>query len=183
MVEILNKRTMFALYWKGEFGNKLQVWPTLEELRSSGYTGLLGLRYAGATGGGRCEYHIPLERVAERIDAWVRDGADRNLISLWEMAPHERAILSGEVILSVRGWELYFSREKTPMRQALTAAPEYAHGLTALLILKATLDPASYDDLMELFETYPDSAVEFSSFETALGDCWRNTIIWEVRNY
>lgn len=164
MSTILNKRAMLALYHKGAFGNRLRMWKSPEEFLQSGYVGFVTLRYAGL-GGSRCDYRVPAPQVPKRINEWVCQGACRQLISIWEGAPDEKwCTMNGEVIRSARGWELLYSREKLPMRYALKKSSLCVYGLTALAVLKTTLDPSSYDDLMELFDLYPDCAVEFTAF-------------------
>jgi hypothetical protein len=56
--------------------------------------------------------------------------------------------------------------------------------LEAKITLRRYLDSSSYDDLMDLVETFPEHVIEFGAYETNLGNIpGRNTVIWEVRKY
>lgn len=184
MTQILNKTAMYDLLDSGSLGNTLPMWRTVEEVRESGYTGPVGLRIRRGSGGGRHEYNIPFACLAERIDAWVRDGIARDSIIIQQMAPHtEHGLINGEVIRTPLGLELFYSRVRLPMKEALAVEHERVVGIRALTILRYFLDGSSLDDLMELMDLWPTSAIEFSAFDIPLGIRHRNTIIWEVRDY
>jgi hypothetical protein len=44
--------------------------------------------------------------------------------------------------------------------------------------------PASYGDLQELLERFPDWVIEFATYSCEVGCiARRNTVFWEIRNY
>jgi hypothetical protein len=52
------------------------------------------------------------------------------------------------------------------------------------MTLKQHLSPASYGDLQELLERFPDSVIEFATYSCEVGCiAWRNTVFWDIRNY
>ena len=81
-------------------------------------------------------------------------------------------------------YALTYSTIKKPMNPALKEETKYAAGLNALLLLKKSLCPSSFDNLETLLDIYPESVIEFGAYEVNVGVIPnRNTLIWEVRNY
>jgi hypothetical protein len=111
-------------------------------------------------------------------------GIDPESCTFNESMPDERIVMQGEVLLSENHYELTYSCARgLSMREALENA-QSARGLRAKMILAQYLDPASLDDLQVLLAMYPDSVVEFSTYECNVGNiAGRNAIFWEVRNY
>lgn len=180
-MEIHNKKEMIRLYNKGAFGNKLRTWGSLQALHNSGYKGTVSIRVAGVAGGNLCFYGVQISDVEKVI---LGNNLDNFYIN--ESAPDDKLLIQGEVMRDVygRGIAIYYSRLKCPMRSALLAKGESADGIRALGILRTYLTPSSFDDLLELLDTYEGGVIEFSAYGKKLGDCrGRNTIIWEVRNY
>ena len=100
-----------------------------------------------------------------------------------EAAPDHALLIQDEVMLSTEYISLFYSQEKTTMRKALQRG-QHTGGLRALCLLRQHLFPSSWEDIQELLERFPDSVIEFSAFEYAVGFLRnRNTVIWEVRNY
>lgn len=176
---ISTKAANYDLWLRGRFGNLLRVWESLEALDESGYSGLVTMRYKSPASPWM-RYAIPLEDVRPQALAWVLEGADLDLMVFSETLP-DRETLQGEF----DGLHLHFSRARgLKMRDALRDHGEHADGPGARLLLKAALDPASYEDLMSLVEDWPGHVVEFSAYGCDIGTIpGRNTIIWEVRAY
>lgn len=182
-MKILSKREMYALYQRGAFGNKLRTW-SLEDYLASDFAGTVVLRYAGTGGGAKTVYHIPRDHVEAHVVDFEKEGLSRDRIQVNESAPDELLTIQGEVMRSTDHLTLRFSRAPQPMRVALKLQPEHAEGLRAQLLLQTYLSPASYDDLMELLDTYDGAVVEFSTFSVDVGYArGRNTVVWEVRHY
>ena len=72
-----------------------------------------------------------------------------------------------------------------PMRRTMAKGLHKHRGyLETKILLDTYMDPSSRDDLDSLFDLYPDSAIELTTFDINVGQFpHRNTIIWEVRNY
>jgi hypothetical protein len=52
-------------------------------------------------------------------------------------------------------------------------------GLRAVMLLRQTLFPSSWDNVQDLFARYPSAAIEFSAYEFPVGHLrGRNTVIW-----
>ncbi len=114
----------------------------------------------------------------------VGKGYSETVLRFNESMPDELLIVQGEVMHYLWGLELTYTNVRKPMNKALEEETRYASGLVAKIILENAMDSSSFEDLMALFEIYPDSAVEFSTYEINVGDISnRNTVFWEVRNY
>jgi hypothetical protein len=179
-----NKKQAYALFHNGRLGNKFRTWDSVRDFVYSGYAGMATMRYKGTvTGKAWVAYNVPHTEVANRAKQWIAQGADPMMIVVNESAPDERLAIQGEIVMTIKGLSLFYSTEKAKMRVAL-ANGKQCYGLKALALLRRYCDASSYDDLMELLELYPDSAIEFSVYQMNVGCCRaRNTVIWEVRNY
>jgi hypothetical protein len=167
----------FYRRWKNlEFGNRIRMFDTQQDLRESGYTGLVSARSKGIAGGGRTAYGI------KAFDAaFERYYAD---MTFNESAPDDVLLFQGELMHGCpEGYYLFGSTTKLPMRQAMLQGVQY-HGVRALGLLKYYCWPASYDMLMELLDKYPDAVIEFGAYGKELGELpGHNVVIWEMRNY
>jgi hypothetical protein len=185
---VLTKEDMWVRYGKGEFGNRLRSWLSLEALQADGYGGLVVVRYKAASAQW-IKYGIPQADVPATIDRFVAEGADRSLFVFNEAAPDDKITIQGEYLRNAissgghQPGQLHYSLEPGTHRGCLRDYPKWADGLEAKWILQRYLDQPSYDWLMELTELYPDHTVEFSTFRTKVGDLRWNTIFWEIRAY
>jgi hypothetical protein len=175
-VKIGTKREFYELWHKGLLGNRPRTWDSLDALLASGYTGTVTIRTKRG-GGGKCAYRVPVTNI-ETAREW---GESVGALTFNESMPDGDLVLQGEV---QRPWELTYSTERgLPMREALKHAKR-ASGAVAQSILKTALSPASYNDMEDVWELYPDAVIEFSAYRQDVGDCrGRNAIVWEVRNY
>lgn len=188
---VLNKRSNYELWSKGFLGNKLRMWRTYDEWAASGFNGLLVLRYLAGGGGGRCTYHLKPHELAAEMDRWERNGADRKLMMINEMAPGQETTIQGELFNGIQPDDasgefdtFLHSFVNKPMREALAEESFTTHGLRSRLLLKHFMTPSSYEDLLVLLEIYPNHVFEISVFSKCLGDTpGRNAVVWEVRRY
>jgi hypothetical protein len=175
---------MYQHYQAGHFGNKFHTWDDIPHWLASAYRKPVCMRYKGAMAGGKCAYHVAPESVCDVDNEWAQQGLDPKLITINESADDTALTIQGEVMRSTRHLSLRYSQTPLPMRNALAASERHAEGLEATCILKTYLDPASYEDLMDLLDTYEDAVVEFSTYSVDVGRCpRRNTVVWEARNY
>jgi hypothetical protein len=185
-MRIPDKKTFYEMYEKGAFGNKLRTWDSIYDFFGDcdlGWRGKVSMRYRGAGGGGFCKYNVTCADANAVLDQWVREGADPNLVVLNESAPDDRLVWQGELLNAVDGWVLRYSEEKAKMRDAMTKAQQI-RGIAVIALMKYTMTPSSYEDVMAIFDLFPDSVVELSVYAHRVGVIpGRNTVIWEVRNY
>lgn len=171
---------MYDLYSRGLFGNRLHHWNSVDEWMEDYEAGNIsvGFRRKDIPGAYAPTYN-------EFMVMWCEnDHTDWDKLCVSEISSDEHTLLMAEVSRSENYFDMTYSFEKQKMKPAFKKSENYATGHTALCILKTFLDPSSYDDLMELFDTYPDSVIELSAFSKDVGIVpHRNTIIWEVRNY
>lgn len=183
MNRLETKAQMYQAYHRGAFGNRLLAWPTLEAYRASGYANPIVLRYSGKSGGAWCEYNLAPENIDAVVARWVSEGADPCKITVNESANDSALILQGEVMRSIEYLSLRYSTVPKPMRLALAECQHHVGGLQARLLLEATLDDPSMDDLNRLLDDYEGAVVEFSTWDRPVGVYTRNTVFWEVRHY
>lgn len=175
---VLSKRDFVNRYEQGEFGNRSPTWNTLEDFLSAKYIeGLVHVR--NRTAGGDTYYDQTPQQAAE---LWKKLPSSQYYISA--MAPTEKTLFQGEVIQGVKGLDLLFSTIVKPMRPALAESSERVQGVVASMLLTYYLNFNSRDWLNELFDRYPQHAIEFSTYSV----CWGtlsgfNTLFWEVRRY
>lgn len=185
MPEIPDKKTAYDHFLRGGFGNKPQTWNSLEELDGSGYYGEVVLRYKGIGGKDLPQYgiHLSIAEAATVAKQWFSQGARPALLAINEAASDHDLTIQGEVMQTIEHYALFWSDEKTTMREAMKNGRQ-AYGREALALLKRYLSPSSYEDMQELLDMYPSHVIEFSSYRYNVGGCrGRNTFIWEVRNY
>ena len=173
---------------RGAFGNVLRTWPSREAWEESGFDGLMGLRYNSPLP--RCPFvtSIPANRILVHYHLWLNAGWEPGRIIFCEAAPHDRNLLQGEVRrCAPAGLYLDYSTQTgLDMRAAMRdeAGWQHTEGLKARQILQWGLNAQSYADIMELLNIWDDHTVEFSAFNTLVGELpGRNACIWEVRYY
>jgi hypothetical protein len=177
-----SKKDSYSLLHSGRLGNRLRMWDSFDEILKSGYSGTVSIRYK-STGGGFVAYNVPLEDIPKVQQEWKDKGAKEELMTYNESAPDHLMLIQGELMRNDNHIYLFHSSEKSKMSIAL-ANGKHADGMDALNLLKRHLNTASYDDIMQLLEMYPDSVIEFSAYSKCLGNLpGRNAVIWEVRNY
>ena len=85
---------------------------------------------------------------------------------------------------NTENYSLVYSTVKAQMNIAFQKGRLFARELKALNLLKGNLCPSSYEGMQTILDMFPDSIIEFSSYEINIGNIPnRNTVIWEVRNY
>ena len=178
-MNITSKAAMYTLLRQGAFGNTPETWRTESELIESGYLGEVGIRNLVGSGGVFYPHLSVLS--ALMIFGHLKFCGQKAIFS--ESAPDHLRTIQGEVC-EYEG-QLYFdySFEKTHLRAAMRHATQSV-GLAARTILRSYLSPSSYEDLMTVLELYPGHVVEFTAFETCVGNLrGRNSYTWEVRKY
>jgi hypothetical protein len=181
-MKVKNKIESYRMYHAGFFGNRLRAWDSYEEVLQSGYKGRVSMRVKGGPKN-VYEYKVPIAEIPKIQREWISQGISLNLITFNESAPDHLLLIQGELMRSTDYYHFFYSTEKKPMREALKNGL-VADGFFAKMLLEHYLNPSSYADLMALMDHFPDSVIEFSVYSRNLG-CfpWRNTIIWEVRDY
>lgn len=183
MNSVLTKEENYKLYEAGAYGNKIRTWKNLEGLKASDFTGNVVIRYKVV------DRPLSLRGVGvEHIDQYITEleaeGYNRELMTFNEMAPDQYLTIQGEVMLSPRHYTLTYSDVPTLMKLAFKQRRIYSEGVEAMMLLRRHMEPASYDDLQDIFDEHPDCIVEFSCYSITLGSCpRRNTVFWEVRSY
>jgi hypothetical protein len=179
-MKIENKLQMYELYEKGDFGNKFPCWNNLEDYLASGYEEPVALRHKTNGLSGFFLPNLTKEEVKKKIEFMA---LGRNEIHITACAPDELRTIQGEVVNNENGTELFYSYLKKPMRQALKEGGIIATGLRAISLIAQHFDINSYENLIDLFQKYPEHVVEFTCFRRSVGELRWNTVVWEVRSY
>ena len=185
---IPDKATYYRLSNAMKLGNTLPVWGSIEEIIADEYDGLVAIRMQGPNGGREFIPNLTITQASARAKAMIERGTDPAHI-LYQMMDGGggRRTLTGFVMRTERGYHLEYSFRDELVRDAMAKdhhAGNHATGLRAKLMMQAHMEPNDWEDLMDLFDAYPDAIIEFSVFERDLG--WakrRRTIYWEVRHY
>ena len=184
---------MYDLYQRGLFGNRLKDWPTPWAcLDDPNRPSIVGIRYRGLVKNAPCIPHISIDQLENVVARLSLDGWEPSRMLTCESFPNHARTIQGEVCRSENFYDLRYSDVQLMMRDAFRIETKYARGLEAKILLEHYMDPASYDDLMDIFEMYDSAtvdpydnsvAVEFTCLNTDIGVCpGRNTLIWEVRH-
>lgn len=172
-----DKQDFYRRWQKMEFGNRIRMFDTQEDLKESGYNGLVSARTKGVAGGGRTAYGVKaFDAAHERSFA----GMTFN-----ESAPDDVLLFQGELThIALGGYCVFGSTLKLPMRQAMSEGGTQYTGIRALAVLKHYCWPSSYDMLMELLDEYEGAVIEFGCYGKEVGELpHHNVLVWELRNY
>ena len=175
MKPVLNKADYYIRWQNQEFGNKLRSWACFEDIAP--YNGLVTMRHVEPNSK-LTKYEIPVTKI-KTVAVDVLSNYRFN-----ESAPDKYLLAQGEICYNHKGWNLFWSTEKTQMRNALLNFARTSTGVVARETLKHYCCPGSFSDIEALVELYPDHVIEFGCYARPLGNiAHRNTIIWEVRKY
>lgn len=182
---VLTKHGFVERYAKGEFGNASPTFDKITDFLKE-YEHLSGLFHIrNRVKGGPTWYDVPVSDVASTWERVCSSGlASPDNLYISAMAPTPLTTIQGEVFITRKGIQLYYSNVKAPMREALQTQAHEADGITSKGLLQHYMNPKSYDWLQVLFERYPEHVIEFSCYSI----CWGtlpgyNTVFWEIRQY
>jgi len=179
-----SKVEYYYLFERGFFGNKPLTWNSLDECIESGWNG--GICIRGRKGIFRSLTRFDLSKIQAKkyILELEKKGIPEKDLTFNQSLPNEELLIQGEIMKSENYYDLTYTTIKEPMNYAFAKEMLTAKGIKALFLLKQNLFPSSYTDLQTLFDIFPDSIIEFGSYNIPLGILPnRNTLIWEVRNY
>jgi hypothetical protein len=187
---ILTKRKNYELCHAGAYGNRVLQWASIEEWKASGYDKPVAMRVALQAGGGPKAFHVPPDVVEYRARLWEKMGIPRERIRLSEMVDGVR-LLQGHYLNDVyvqdgeARWGYFrFTMKTGAMPLAFMEEDRNIWGLRADLLIRSVMTPSSYSDWRELLDRYPGHVLEFSVWESCLGDIpGRNAVVWEIRRY
>ncbi len=180
-----NKDECYLLYNHNIFGNRALAWDSYEGLLKSGWKGQVCIRGRRTQiARGKVVYNVDINEVPKIIKQFEKQGIFKHHLSFNQSMPDEHLVIQGEVMRTFLGLSLWYTTKKVPMNKALSLESLYAEGLRAKLLLETNMFPSSYSDIEALLELFPDSAIEFSTYDICVGNIPnRNTVVWEVRNY
>ncbi len=180
-----SKHENHRLLMQGEYGNTIQNWMDIEEVRQSGFKGQVGLR--SWTPGFRTVYHID-QHDMEKTLREAKWSYPRHEFYWSGMTPDDHLRLQGEFIDGMRNGSyvhrsLTYSTIQKPMKIAFMQETKHVDGIAAEIIIRNAMDDQSHEKFMELRERYSNAAIEFSCWDIPMGTLGWNTVFWEVRDY
>ena len=179
-----SKREFYLLYENNLLGNKALTWNSYDEIVESEWKDCVCVRYRKNSERSKVKYNIPIDRLEHLISDLEKEGIYKKDLLFNQSMPDEKLTIQGELMQTENGFYILYTKVKKPMNIALRESEKSVWGLKAKLILERYLDASSYADIKEILEIFPDSVIEFSSYEINVGTLpGRNTIIWEVRNF
>jgi hypothetical protein len=181
---VRNKVDFYDRFQAGEFGNRPRTWSNYTDLNSDPYQGPIVVRYR-APKSPFLTYNVPQSELLTRLTRYVEiHGADWEKFRFNEAMPDDHLMIQGELTDQPGGIHLHYSTAPHSMREALRHYGKHTLGLRAKHLLKANLDPDSYEWLYHLLDTYPEHTIEFSTYDRHVGLLeGHNTVFWEVRLY
>jgi hypothetical protein len=181
---VRNKVDFYDRFQAGEFGNRPRTWSNYAALQSDPYSGSVVIRYKDPNSP-FLTYNVQQSELPSRLTRYVEVyGAEFIKFRFNEAMPDDHLLIQGELIDQPGGIHLHYSTAPHPMCEALRRYGKHASGLRAKHLLKANLDPDSYEWLYHLLDTYPEHTIEFSTYDRHVGLLeGHNTVWWEVRLY
>lgn len=187
---VKDKADYYFLYNSGFLGNRPLTWNSIDEIAKSKWKGKICLRGKTGIPRSKSRFNMTLEETFQYVKELEREGISPEKLTFNQSMPDEYLTIQGEVTREgkLMGGKadfifLTYSMIKEPMNRAFEKETLHEQGIKALMKIKGNLDAPSYENLLELFRIFPDSMIEFSSYDIGVGNLNRNTIFWEVRNY
>ena len=171
---------MYDLLIRGAFGNRLRMWTTDQAYLDSGFDGLVGIRCIGS--GLPCRYYQPMSTAVQQANE-LRELYSCDVVYN-EMSPDEKITIQGELSDGQDYYAVEYSTKKAHMRGALALERISVASRSMPAIIRRHFSERSLEDLYLILDQFPGCVVEFTAFNTYIGDLpGRNVIVWEVRHY
>lgn len=185
-----NKHESIDLFARGAYGNNIPTYANpYEALKTSEQSFVI--RYKGPPGvQGPAIYGIQDICLNDVWRDLIKSGWKEECLYVNSEIPNKRIVFQGE--LSTGNWTdpewLLVGCEDSGihMREAMKRSTFKARGWKARAYLQLKMDPASWDDLNAVINTWPDGVIELVIFDTpygSLASTGRRVILWEVRSY
>jgi hypothetical protein len=171
-----SKQSVVRLLRLGFFGNTLRTWAAPSDMPKELWKDQsLPWSLRSLKPGGQFIHRIPFK---EMLAHWTPD------YYVCEPADDNDVLIQGEIFRCASGLHLTFSYAKTTLREAMRRHTLRANGIDVHQVLRPVMSPESWDEIMDCLDLGGSPVVEFTVFNHYIGDRpWRNTIIWEVREY
>ena len=183
---ITNKQQMYDLLLKGELGNTIEAFMSLDAWKASPTRNKYPLWMVRTLKpGGPLSVNCPRDEVEETASR--PEFQDAGVCIAYMITSTYQTIWQGDVMRTTDGLTLV-GNSYPPLgynwRDAMKSPESAVSGVRAAAKLRYILNPDSYDDVEYLLDEYPDHVVELSVFERSVGVIPnRNYVTWEVRKY
>jgi len=191
---IADKSQYLRLASKGELGNTLRIWNSLEELAKRGCSSNARLTIRNRVRSS--PFFVPsvyAVDVAKMVKSLVDRGANPESMYFQEI-PHLAGckdpkcqgcgrLINAEAVRDESYIYLaYGTNPSLSLRLDVLGSGRTANGLEAISRIKA-LDEGCYETLQDIWDRYPESVIEFTIFGSPVGEFRQNFVVWECRNY
>lgn len=184
-----NKHESIDLFSRGCYGNNIPTYANPSAALNTDEPFFV-IRYKGEPGvQGPAIYGIARNCLISEWQRLIREGWKEERLYVNTEIPNKRIVFQGE--LSTGNWadtQWYLVGCEEPgmhMREAMKRSTFKATGWKARAYLQTKMDPASWDDLNAVINTWPDGVIELVIFDTPFGSLastGRNCVVWEVRD-
>ncbi len=180
MARITNKREMYDLFLRGMFGCNGLNFDTLEAAEKHGGWLAIRSRNAGMGGGLWVPWVKPAE-LREVVDGLQKQGYQFADLQISARMPDDQLIMQAYLRRTENYFDLDYS--DTPGLDMRTGMQQAKHlkGIAAVYFLRTRLQD-EYENLVRLFDDYPDAVLEFTVY-TCFIDGFKRLVVWEVRDY
>ncbi len=183
-MKIKDKREFKRLSKANQLGNRFRTFPTVEAAVASGVD-MFYIRGPVAQWQHMVTWvpAVHLESVVQGIEAKGPYRRDMEFVEV----PHPSCYrsINAEATRDDHWLTLtYGTSLSLSLREDIEENGVTAHGLKAWHIFQQRVPPEDVEMLCEIWDRYPDSIIEFSTYlGQHVGIMRRSTIIWEVRNF
>ena len=183
-MKIKNKREFKRLSKANQLGNRFRTFPTVEAAVASGVD-MFYIRGPVAQWPHMVTWvpAVHLESIVQGIEAKGPYRRDMEFVEV----PHPSCYrsINAEATRDDHWLTLtYGTSLSLSLREDIEENGVTAHGLRAWHILQQRVPPGDVEMLCEIWDRYPDSIIEFSTYlGQHLGIMRRSTVIWEVRDF
>ena len=175
MYDLHYKTDASILFRRGYFGNAIPSWPDPQSIpEAKRHEDRWALRSLWPQGPFQAGLTYP-----QLVDHWTED------FYIVQSLETNVRLLQGDLSLTTEGPALTYTLAGGTHRKAMLQGPfRYVTGIKTLALLQHYTSPASYTELQNCIEAWPEGIIELTVFDRDVGTnpgC--NTIIWEVRQF
>lgn len=173
---VRNKLQSVELLEEGTWINTTRTWHEPETLLKIGFDGIVAVRsYVRWT---NFKPGMLVEECVEYYHILVNSGIRQSSLFFHEWSPLESLKCICHLGRTEYGYELLWSRNPN-----INIDTHYVYNAWAVLATKYLAGEHNWDRLMNIFDEFPESVIEFTIHDRRLGILGWDMLVWEIRNY
>lgn len=167
---------------RGQFGNTLRLWPTLEDLARSEYEGWLRISNRKPSSPYKIN-EVHSTEINLSVHSLMLRGARLEDLVFGEVPAPNSDRFNFEAIRTPKYINLDWGTGKVPLREDLNRCVNPpASGVTAIALLRFFLG-TEFEVLEDIWDRFPSSAIEATMLRKRIGHLHRRLVVWEAREY